>query len=171
MALSAERGLEELLPRMPSFVRKAKEIGTALARVDGVDVVPDPPQVAMLHIFIRGELERVRDAVPEIAKGHRTVIAGLIGPTALPRVQKTELGIGLSTLDVPTAEIAELYAELVERANSAPRRRRSARGASARGWEAGRTPSFTTPLTRAFCSRSLSTSMYRRRGRRGISGT
>ena len=131
MALSAERGLDELLPRMPSFVRKAKEIGAALARIDGIDVVPDPPQVAMLHVYVRGELERVRDAVLEIAKDHRTVIAGFFGPTALPRVQRTELGIGLPTLDVPTDEIAELYAELVERANAAPRRRRSARGASA----------------------------------------
>jgi len=32
-----------------------------------VDVVPDPPQVAMLHVFVRGELERMRDAVFAIA--------------------------------------------------------------------------------------------------------
>src|SRR4051812_46224704 len=75
-AVWAGRGLDELLPRMPSFGRKAKEFGTALARIDGIDVAPDPPQVAMLHVFVRGELERVRDAVLEIAKDHRTVIAG-----------------------------------------------------------------------------------------------
>src|SRR4051794_37829241 len=40
LALSAERGLDEVLPRMPSFVRKAKEIGVALSRIEGVDVVP-----------------------------------------------------------------------------------------------------------------------------------
>src|SRR5206468_10205649 len=61
MALSAERGLDEVLPQMPSFVRKAKDIGVALVRIEGVDVVPDPPQVAMLHVFVRGELERLRD--------------------------------------------------------------------------------------------------------------
>jgi threonine aldolase len=53
-ALSAERGLDELLPRMPSLVRKARDIGVALRRIDGVDVVPDPPQVAMLHVYVRG---------------------------------------------------------------------------------------------------------------------
>jgi threonine aldolase len=129
MALSAERGLDEVLPRMPSFVRKAREIGTALARIDGIDVVPDPPQVAMLHVFVRGELERVRDAALDIAKERRTLIAGFFVPTPLPNVQRTELGIGAPSLDVPTDEIAELYAELVSRAAKS---RRSARGASTR---------------------------------------
>ena len=130
MALSAERGLDELLPRMPSFVRKARDIGAALARVDGVDVVPDPPQVAMLHVCVRGDLERMRDAVYEIAKERRTLIAGYFAPTPVPNVQITELGIGASTLDVPTAEIAELYAELVSR--SAAKSRRTARASSKR---------------------------------------
>ncbi|HEY3462071.1 MAG TPA: beta-eliminating lyase-related protein [Gaiellaceae bacterium] len=116
MALSAERGLDEVLPRMPSFVRKAKEIGAALARIDGVSVAPDPPQAAMLHVAVPGELERVNDAVLEIAKERRTLIAGGFDPTALPNVQRTELGIGEPSLEVPTAEIAELYAELVSRA-------------------------------------------------------
>ncbi|MFL5942333.1 MAG: threonine aldolase family protein [Gaiellaceae bacterium] len=121
MALSAELGLDERLPRMPSFVRKAREIGAALARLDGVDVVPDPPQVAMLHVHVRGELERLIDALYEIAKERRTLIAGYFAPTAAPRVQMTEIGVGPPTLEVPTAEIAELYAELVRRA--AKRRR------------------------------------------------
>jgi len=130
MALSAERGLDEILPRMPTFVRKAREIGVALARVDGVEVVPDPPQVAMLHVHVRGELERLSDALFELAKERRTLIAGYFAPTALPRVQKTELSIGAASLDVPTAEIAELYAELVTRA--AKRRRRAAKRAPAK---------------------------------------
>jgi threonine aldolase len=124
MALSAERGLDEVRPRMPSFVRKAKEIGAALSRVDGVTVVPDPPQVAMLHVAVRGELERVNETVLEIAKERRTLIAAGFDPTPLPDIQRTELGIGAPSLEVPTKEIAELYAELVSRV-AAPRRRRA----------------------------------------------
>lgn len=123
LALSAERGLDELLPRMPSFVRKAKEIGAALAPLDGVTVVPDPPQVAMLHVAVRGAAERVEDAVLEIAKERHTLIAFGFQRTELPNVQRTELGIGASSLEVPAAEIAELYGELVSRA-AAPARRR-----------------------------------------------
>jgi threonine aldolase len=131
IVLSAERGLDEVLPRMPSFVRKAKDVGAALARVDGIDVVPDPPQVAMLHVHVRGQLERLNASLYEIAKERRTLIAAGFFPTPLPNVQATELGIGPPSLDVPTAEIAELYAELVSRA-AAPSRR-SARAASKRG--------------------------------------
>jgi threonine aldolase len=122
LVLSAERGLDELLPRMPRFVRKARELGVALARIEGIDVVPDPPQVAMLHVYVRGELERVRDAALEIAKERRTLIAGYFAPTPMTRVQRTEIAVGAASLDVPTGEIAELYAELVSRA-AAPRRR------------------------------------------------
>jgi threonine aldolase len=142
MALSALRGLDEVLPRMPAFVRKAKEIGVALARLDGVAVIPDPPQVAMLHVAVRGERERVNDAVLEIAKERRTLIASGFGPTPLANVQRTELGIGAPSLEVPTSEIAELYAELVSRAavpKSAGRRRGSRAARSGRA-VSGRPP-------------------------------
>jgi threonine aldolase len=129
IALSAERGLDELLPRMPSFVRKAKEIGKALAAIEGIAVVPDPPQVAMLHVHVRGKPERVNDELFAIAKERLTLIALGFSRTPLPGVQRTEIGVGAPTLDVPTAEIAELYAELVNRAakpKPRPRRKRAA---------------------------------------------
>jgi hypothetical protein len=132
MALSGLRGLDELLPRMPAFVRKAKEIGAALARVDGVTVIPDPPQVAMLHVAVRGELERVNEALLEIAKERRTLIASGFEPTPLPDVQRTELGIGAPSLEVTTDEIAALYAELVGRAAAPGRKPRNARAATPR---------------------------------------
>jgi threonine aldolase len=128
IALSAERGLDEVLPRMPTYVRKARAIGRALARVDGIEIVPDPPQVAMLHLFVRGDLERLRAALLDIAEETKTLIAGWLAPTPLPRVQRAELPIGESSLAIPTEEIAELYAQLVKRAS----RRASARGSSKR---------------------------------------
>lgn len=130
IALSAERGLDEVLPRMPSFVRKAKELGVALSRVDGIDVNPDPPQVAMLHVAVRGDRGRVNEAVLEIAKEHRTLISSEFGPTAIPNVQRTELSIGAPALEIPTAEIAELYAELVSRAARPTPPRGTSRGSS-----------------------------------------
>jgi threonine aldolase len=114
-ALSGERGLDEVLPRIPSYVEKAREIGAALATLDGVDVVPDPPQVAMVHVYVRGDLERLLDAVAAIAE-ERGVLLGRFGSTDLPAVQRTEIQVGAPTLEVPTEEIAELYAEVVARA-------------------------------------------------------
>jgi threonine aldolase len=140
LSTSAERGLDEVLPSMPSFVRKAKEIGAALARLDGVAVVPDPPQVAMLHVTVRGELERVNDVLFEIAKERRTLIASGFEPTPLPNVQRAELGIGAPSLEVPTAEIAELYTELVSRAARPSRRSTKASPKRAPAKRAARRP-------------------------------
>jgi threonine aldolase len=145
MALSAERGLDEVLPRMPSFVRKAKEVGAELARVDGVAVVPDPPQVAMLHVVVRGEFERVNDVLLEIAKERRTLIASGFARTPVPNVQRAELGIGAPSLEVPTGEIAELYTELVSRA-ATPSRRGKQRGSLAA--RSGRAVSGRAPTRR-----------------------
>jgi threonine aldolase len=115
-ALAGLRGLDEALPRMPELVAKARELGGALAQVDGVRVVPDPPQVAMLHVYVAGDLERVREAALDIAEETSTLIAGGFAPTPLPTLQRTEIAVGTPTLEVPTTEIAELYGELVRRA-------------------------------------------------------
>ncbi|HEV2593114.1 MAG TPA: beta-eliminating lyase-related protein [Gaiellaceae bacterium] len=45
---AAERGLDEVLPRMPDLVAHAQELAAALVE-RGAEVVPDPPQTAMLH--------------------------------------------------------------------------------------------------------------------------
>jgi threonine aldolase len=133
MALSAEQGLDERLPRMPSFVRKAREIGVALARVDGVDVVPDPPQTAMFHVHVRGDIERLEDALFELANETGTLLGTYFAPTPVTGVQMTEINIGSPSLDVPTREIAELYAELVKRAAKTRRSAPPRRGARATG--------------------------------------
>jgi hypothetical protein len=70
----------------------------------------------MLHVHVRGDLERVRDALYEIAKERRTLIAGFFAPTQVTQVQRTEITVGPGSLDVPTGEIVELYTELVRRA-------------------------------------------------------
>src|SRR5262249_39231946 len=47
MALSAERGLDELLPRMAEFADRARKLAAVLSRVPGAHIVPDPPQTPM----------------------------------------------------------------------------------------------------------------------------
>jgi hypothetical protein len=116
---------------MPSFVRKAKGLGVALACVDGIDVMPDPPQVAMLHVAVRGDRERINEAVLEIARDHRTLISGEFAPTPIPNIQRAELSIGAPALEIPTSEIAELYAELVSRVARPKKRRGTSPGSAA----------------------------------------
>jgi threonine aldolase len=113
LLLAAERGLDEVLPRMPELVEHARAAGRALASLDDVSVVPDPPQSAMLHVHVRRPLEGLRDAALELAERTGTWIAGSWAPTEDPAVQMTELTIGLPALEIAPDELASLYAELL----------------------------------------------------------
>ncbi|HEX4680771.1 MAG TPA: beta-eliminating lyase-related protein [Gaiellaceae bacterium] len=110
--LAAERGLDEVLPRMPDYITHARELAAALAEVDGVSVVPDPPQVAMFHLYVRGEPERLNEAAVELAERTRTSLGAHFVSTADPAVAATELTIGEANLALAPQEAAELYSEL-----------------------------------------------------------
>jgi len=113
--IAAERGLDELLPRMPEFVARARELAAALAELDGIDVVPDPPQTAMFHVFVRRELEPLQEAALDLAERTRTYLANFAA-TDVPGVQKAELTIGAPSFEVPVGEARDLWSELLSTA-------------------------------------------------------
>jgi hypothetical protein len=88
--VAAERGLDEVLPRMPELVARAKELAVALGDVDAVEIVPDPPQTAMFHVLVHRELEPLNEA------------------------QTTELTVGDASSDIGVDEARELHSELVK---------------------------------------------------------
>jgi threonine aldolase len=112
--LAAERGLDEVLPRMPAYVAHARDLAAALAEVDGLSVVPDPPQTAMFHLYVRGDAARLTEAAVELAESSRTWLGAHFVTTADPTVSATELTISEENLAVPPRAAAELYSELVE---------------------------------------------------------
>jgi threonine aldolase len=111
--LAAERGLDEVLPRIPEYVEHTRALAGALAEVDGVSIVPDPPQTAMFHLYVRGDAERLTNAAVELAERTRTWLGAHFISTADPAVAATELTIGEGNLAVTPREAAELYSELV----------------------------------------------------------
>jgi threonine aldolase len=66
--LAAERGLDEILPRMPEFVARTNELAAALGALDGVEIVPDPapdcdvppPRPPRARTFERGRTRHCR---------------------------------------------------------------------------------------------------------------
>lgn len=114
--VAAELGLDEKLPRIPAYVEHALAIGAALAGVDGVEVVPNPPQTAMFHVLLRGERERLSDAALTVAEERRVFLFSDPDRTTSPTWHKHEVTVGESTLALPAEEVAALYAEILERA-------------------------------------------------------
>jgi threonine aldolase len=115
LLVAAERGLDEVLPRMPAYVEHTRALGAALAAIEDVSVVPDPPQVAMLHVHVRRPLERLRQSALDVAEERGVWLGRSWTPTEDPAVQRTELSIGEDALEVAPGEAAELYCELLER--------------------------------------------------------
>jgi threonine aldolase len=112
-AASALTCLHRRLPLMPDYLRHARAIADALRDVDGVRVVPDPPQTSMLHLLL--------DATAESFVAHARKLAENDGiwtwpkpmPTVDPHTVRTELTIGDGTLTWEPAAAAEVIASFV----------------------------------------------------------
>jgi threonine aldolase len=113
--LAAELGLDERLPRMPELVERARLAGEALAALDDVTVVPDPPQAAMFHVIVRRPLEPLNDAVYEVTRESKIWLSGEFDATGDPGSQRCELSVAAANLAVPIDEMVELWRELLRR--------------------------------------------------------
>jgi threonine aldolase len=113
-AASARTCLAQRLPRMRAYLEHAKAIAAELAGLDGVTVVPDPPQVPMMHVLLRTSPEAFTVAARKLAE-ERGIWAAHPRPpvTADPSVLRLELSVGDATCALAPSDIREIFAELV----------------------------------------------------------
>jgi threonine aldolase len=111
-AASALTALRTRLPLMPSYLAQARAIAVALRDVDGVRVLPDPPQTPMMHLLIRTDADHVRAAAVRLAlDGIRTWRSGV--ETGDPAILRFELSIGDATMEFSAEELAAMLATFV----------------------------------------------------------
>jgi threonine aldolase len=114
--LSAELGLDRALPQMEACYGHAAALGAELAKRDWIDVVPDPPQTPMLHVYLRGDRERLVEAALDVAEERRTWLFGPLADSPLPELHKAELQVCEPGLEVTAEEAGALFDEVRERA-------------------------------------------------------
>ena len=107
--LSAQKGLRERLGCMEAYHAKAKEIAALLASFPEIEIVPNPPHTNMMHLFIRGERERLEAAALNVARETGTWLFYGLAPTLLPGFARFELTVGEATLDLSGQEIVEAF--------------------------------------------------------------
>jgi len=112
-AASARACLAQRLPRMPAYLEHARAIAAALAGLDGVRVIPDPPQVPMMHVLLRTSQEAFAAAVRKLATEHGLWAGHPPRVTADPLMLRMELSVGDATCALKPAEIRGIFAELV----------------------------------------------------------
>ena len=114
--LSARHGLELRLGRMADYHRRAVEIASDLAVFPQIAIVPDPPQTNMMHLYVRGDRDRLVAAATEIAEETGIGVFRALAPTPLPGYQKWEFTVGDATLALSREEITATIGALLERA-------------------------------------------------------
>lgn len=114
--VSAEAALSSRLDDPPRYLAHARALATALSEVDGLEVVPTPPQTAMFHVLLRGDGDRLSDAALSVAEERKVFVFGDPSSTTSPSWQRHEVMVGEPSLAIPPEELRELYAEILERA-------------------------------------------------------
>ncbi len=105
-AASALTCLRRRLPLMPGYLGHAREIAAALADVPGVRVVPDPPQVSMMHLLLTATQDSFAAAARRLAAEQRIWVWPTAKPTVDPGVQRVELSVGDATCALGPARSA-----------------------------------------------------------------
>jgi hypothetical protein len=101
---------------MELFHNKTLEIAEVLGAIPGIELVPNPPHTNMLHIHLRGSKERLEQASEEIIRERSFFLFGGVYPTPLPGWQTFELTVRKPACELETAEIGEVFTDLMRRA-------------------------------------------------------
>jgi len=116
--ISALAGLHSHLPRMPSYVERARAVAAALVALPGVRAVPAPPHTNAFQLYLPGTPDALDTAHRALAQAERRWLFNRFAPTALPDLTMVEISIGDSAADWSDAEIVAAVAGLLERAHA-----------------------------------------------------
>lgn len=112
-AASALNRLPGRLAEMPTRLSHARAVAAALAHVDGVRVVPDPPQTPMMHVLFEVDAARFTANARRLADDDGVWTWAEPMTTADPAVVRCELGVGRATLALEPQRVADILRRLV----------------------------------------------------------
>jgi threonine aldolase len=111
-AASALTCLDQRLPRFGAYLDHARAIASALGGLPGARVVPDPPQVPMMHVLMEVSSDGYARAARTLAAEHGIWVRPECMTTTDPAVQRIELAVGDATCEIDPAEVRDIFAAL-----------------------------------------------------------
>ena len=111
-AASALSCLRRRLPLMPAYLSHARQIAAALRGVPGVRVIPDPPQVPMMHLLLDTTQDGFTAAARRVAAEQQIWTWASATVTADPGVQRVELSVGDATCALPPEQVRDIIVAL-----------------------------------------------------------
>jgi threonine aldolase len=113
-AASALTLLAERLPRFPGYLEHARAIAVALSGIPGITVIPDPPQVPMMHLLLPVAQDDYAKAARRLAEDQGIWVSPFSMPTPDPAVQRLEFAVGDATLEFTPTAVAEIFGGLID---------------------------------------------------------
>jgi len=110
---SAAMQLDERIARMPDYYERAQQIALVLGNVDGVAVMPEPPQTNMMHIFLAADAERALRVRDQFARDSGVWLFGNARPADVPGHCRLELYVGDGALGIDDEIVARGFAACV----------------------------------------------------------
>ena len=114
-AASALSCLRRRLPLMSGYLSRARAIAAALDDAAGVRVVPDPPQVPMMHLLLDTTQDRFAAAARHLAAEQGIWAWPTAMTTIDPGIQRVELSIGDATCALEPDRIRDIIVTLIGR--------------------------------------------------------
>lgn len=112
---SAAMLFDERLSRMPAYYRRARELARALAAIDGVVILPDPPHVNLMHMFLALDADAALDARDRVAEDTGLWLFNGAGAADMPGHCRFEWYVGDAALEVDVADVVAGFRALLER--------------------------------------------------------
>jgi threonine aldolase len=106
-------GFRLRLPRMSAYMEHAGAIADALSTIDGVEVVPYPPQTPMMHLYLRTTPDAVISGIRRMATEERLWTFGGSQPADVPGFRWVELSVGDATLAATPDEVTAAVRQLL----------------------------------------------------------
>jgi threonine aldolase len=118
---SAAMRLEAQLARMPAYLARARSLAAELSRLEGVAIVPNPPQVNMFHLHFTLSADALTAARDRIAAEERVWLAPRFEPGEAPATSRFELYVGDNLLALDDATVMPLFLTLLHAARAGAR--------------------------------------------------
>lgn len=117
--LSAMKGLDEKLPQVPLFCRKAAALSQLLDGVDGVfAVTPLPAQINMFQVHIRASVEQLNHGRDQVRSQLGLHLFDWSASTAIDGVSMFEVVAGPATMELSDEDVIEAFNLLLSSAHA-----------------------------------------------------
>jgi threonine aldolase len=127
--VSARAKLRERLPRFAGYHQRALRVAAVLRAVPGVSIAPDPPHAHMLHVYLRGDSEKLLAESVRIAREERVALFQSLQPTDVPGICTFELSLGDAAEALTDDEIGAYFQRVMTAGNHNGSEKRRGRGA------------------------------------------